>query len=65
MTGDSAKHRHGIRPNLGQFCQQLLQVFFVGLTIGLERARFEFEDKINGKSIGGREEVKHYEKLAR
>lgn len=28
---------HGIRENLGQFCQQLLQVFFVGLTIGLQR----------------------------
>jgi len=28
---------HGIRPNIGQFCQQLLQVFFVGLTIGLQR----------------------------
>lgn len=28
---------HGIRPNIGQFLQQLLQVFFVGLTIGLQR----------------------------
>ena len=28
---------HGIRVNLGQFGQQLLQVFFVGLTIGLQR----------------------------
>jgi len=28
---------HGIRPNLGQFAQQLLQVFFVGLTIGMQR----------------------------
>ncbi|MCH8860964.1 MAG: MFS transporter [Proteobacteria bacterium] len=28
---------HGIRANLGQFSQQLLQVFFVGLTIGLQR----------------------------
>jgi len=27
----------GIRQNLGQFCQQLIQVFFVGLTIGLQR----------------------------
>ncbi len=27
----------GIRANLGQFSQQLLQVFFVGLTIGLQR----------------------------
>lgn len=28
---------HGIRENLGQFMQQLLQVFFVGLTIGMQR----------------------------
>ena len=27
----------GIRRNLGQFCQQMLQVFFVGLTIGMQR----------------------------
>ena len=27
----------GIKANIGQFCQQLLQVFFVGLTIGLQR----------------------------
>jgi len=27
----------GIRPNLGQFAFQMLQVFFVGLTIGLQR----------------------------
>lgn len=27
----------GIRQNLGQFSQQLLQVFFVGLTIGMQR----------------------------
>jgi MFS family permease len=27
----------GIRPNVGQFGQQLLQVFFVGLTIGMQR----------------------------
>lgn len=27
----------GIRANIGQFSQQLLQVFFVGLTIGLQR----------------------------
>ena len=27
----------GIKANLGQFSQQLLQVFFVGLTIGLQR----------------------------
>lgn len=27
----------GIRQNLGQFAQQLLQVFFVGLTIGMQR----------------------------
>jgi len=34
---DIAKYVHGIRPNLGQFAQQLLQVFFVGLTIGMQR----------------------------
>ncbi len=28
---------HGIRQNIGQFSQQLLQVFFVGLTIGMQR----------------------------
>lgn len=28
---------HGIKANFGQFCQQLQQVFFVGLTIGLQR----------------------------
>lgn len=28
---------HGIRENLGQFGQQLIQVFFVGLTIGMMR----------------------------
>jgi MFS family permease len=31
------EYEHGIRPNLGQFAQQLLQVFFVGLTIGMQR----------------------------
>jgi MFS family permease len=34
---DVVKYVHGIRPNLGQFAQQLLQVFFVGLTIGMQR----------------------------
>ena len=34
---DVAKYVHGIRPNIGQFAQQLLQVFFVGLTIGMQR----------------------------
>jgi MFS family permease len=29
--------QHGIRPNLGQFLQQLLQVLLVGLTIGMMR----------------------------
>ncbi len=37
MTANSAPYVHGIRANLGQFGQQLLQVFFVGLTIGLQR----------------------------
>ncbi len=30
-------YEHGIRAIIGQFSQQLLQVFFVGLTIGLQR----------------------------
>ena len=34
---DKALYSYGIRPNLGQFLQQLLQVFFVGLTIGMQR----------------------------
>jgi MFS family permease len=34
---DVVEYVHGIRPNLGQFAQQLLQVFFVGLTIGMQR----------------------------
>ena len=37
MTDGTAGYVHGIRANLGQFSQQLLQVFFVGLTIGLQR----------------------------
>jgi MFS family permease len=34
---DVTRYIRGIRPNLGQFAQQLLQVFFVGLTIGMQR----------------------------
>jgi len=34
---DVVKYVHGIRPNIGLFAQQLLQVFFVGLTIGMQR----------------------------
>ena len=34
---ETEKYVHGIRPNIGQFAQQLLQVFFVGLTIGMQR----------------------------
>ena len=34
---DVVEYVHGIRPNLSQFAQQLLQVFFVGLTIGMQR----------------------------
>lgn len=37
MGEEIATYVHGIRENLGQFSQQLLQVFFVGLTIGLQR----------------------------
>lgn len=35
--GEVTEYVHGIRPNIGQFAQQLLQVFFVGLTIGMQR----------------------------
>ena len=35
--GDATSFVHGIRPNIGQFAHQLLQVFFVGLTIGMQR----------------------------
>lgn len=35
---DVSVYIHGIRPNIGQFLQQLLQVFFVGLTIGMQRS---------------------------
>ncbi|MFA9460277.1 MFS transporter [Thiohalorhabdus sp. Cl-TMA] len=34
---DHAAYTHGIRANLGQFGFQMLQVLFVGLTIGLQR----------------------------
>lgn len=37
QSSSEAQYIHGIRANIGQFCQQLLQVFFVGLTIGLQR----------------------------
>ncbi len=34
---DVTLYIRGIRPNMGLFAQQLLQVFFVGLTIGMQR----------------------------
>jgi MFS family permease len=34
---DLTDYVQGIGPNMGQFLQQLLQVFFVGLTIGMQR----------------------------
>ena len=37
QSSGETQYIHGIRANMGQFCQQLLQVFFVGLTIGLQR----------------------------
>lgn len=37
-VADVAEYVQGIGPNLGQFAQQLLQVFFVGLTIGMQRS---------------------------
>ena len=37
VARDVTDYVHGIRPNLGQFLSQLLQVFFVGLTIGMQR----------------------------
>ena len=38
LVENVAGYAHGIRPNIGQFMQQLLQVFFVGLTIGMQRS---------------------------
>lgn len=38
MSAELSQYVHGIRANLGQFSQQLLQVFFVGLTIGMQRS---------------------------
>ncbi|MEK7758673.1 MAG: MFS transporter, partial [Pseudomonadota bacterium] len=32
-----AGYRHGIRDNLAQFLHQLVQVFLVGLTLGMMR----------------------------
>jgi MFS family permease len=37
MPGQTMTHEHGIRVNLNQFLHQLLQVFLVGLTIGMMR----------------------------
>ncbi len=37
VINDVVEYEQGIRRNLGQFSQQLLQVFFVGLTIGMQR----------------------------
>ena len=37
MTDNTMSYVHGIRANIGLFIQQLLQVFFVGLTIGMQR----------------------------
>jgi MFS family permease len=37
ISDDYRDYEHGIKENLGQFTQQLIQVFFVGLTIGLQR----------------------------
>ncbi len=36
VKGEAA-YAHGIRANLGQFAQQMVQVFFVGLMVGMER----------------------------
>lgn len=38
MSAELSQYVHGIRANLGQFSQQLLQVYFVGLTIGMQRS---------------------------
>jgi len=38
MSQGVSAHRRGIRLNRGQFALQAVQVFFVGLTIGMERA---------------------------
>jgi len=41
---DVVEYVQGIRPNIAQFLQQLLQVFFVGLTIGMQRNVVPVED---------------------
>ena len=37
-TSAAQEYVQGIRQNLGQFTQQLVQVFFIGLTIGMQRS---------------------------
>ena len=37
VAHDGAEYRYGIRPNLIQFGHQLIQVFLVGLTLGMTR----------------------------
>ncbi|MEW6590534.1 MAG: MFS transporter, partial [Pseudomonadota bacterium] len=37
VAHEVAEYRYGIRHNLAQFAHQLVQVFFVGLTIGMFR----------------------------
>ena len=37
----------GIRPNIGQFAQQLLQVFFVGLTMACNETSFRRWPRLN------------------
>jgi hypothetical protein len=37
LSEETSRYVHGISANFGQFLLQLLQVFFVGLTIGLQR----------------------------
>ena len=37
VVKEVADYTHGMRENIDQFLQQLLQVFFVGLTIGMQR----------------------------
>jgi len=40
MSTEAVVHQRGIVLNLGQFTLQTIQVFFVGLTIGMERTVF-------------------------
>jgi len=51
---DVVEYVQGIRPNIAQFLQQLLQVFFVGLTIGMQRNVVPVTTETKDKVLDGR-----------